>query len=102
MGFLHENITLAYFVFLGELSFDLFLVKGMFGNFGFLSLLAGFSNRKRASLRTPNIEMESLLITEFRQSGNPTEPWTGLILTTSCPKNGLFREQALLVIFVLN
>ena len=44
---MHENITLAYFVFLGELSLALFLVKGLFCNFGFLSLLAGISNRKR-------------------------------------------------------
>ena len=39
---------LVYFVFLGELLLDLFLVKGLFGNFGFLPLLAGF----------PNIEQE--------------------------------------------
>ena len=66
--------TVAYFVFLGELSLGLFLVKDLFRNFGFLSSLAGFSNRTRktylatSSLRIPNIAMECLLITECRQT----------------------------------
>ena len=73
-GLLHENITLAYFVFLEELSSGLFSVIGLFGNSDLLSLLAGFSNRKRrtypatSTLRTPNIGRKSLLITEFRQT----------------------------------
>ena len=72
----------------------------LFGNFGFLSLLAGFSNRKRksylatSSLRSPNIGVGSLLITEFRQTYpatvTHTEPWIGLILTMSCPEKDLF------------
>ena len=43
-------------------------------NFGFLSLLAGFSDRTRkkylatSSPRTPNIGTESLLITESRHT----------------------------------
>ena len=65
-GFLHEDITLAYSVFLEELSSDLFSVIGLFGNSDFLSLLAGFSNRTRrtylatSTLRTPNTARESL------------------------------------------
>ena len=83
-----------------EVSLGLFLVKDLFGNFVFLSLVAGFSNRTRkiylatSTLRTPSIVMESLMITEFRQTYparvTHTEPWTGLILTISCPKKDLF------------
>ena len=36
MGFLHEDITLAYCVFLEELSSGLFSVIGLFGNSDFL------------------------------------------------------------------
>ena len=50
MGFLHEDITLANFGFLEELSSGLFLVKGLFGNFGFLSLLAGFPIEKEQDI----------------------------------------------------
>ena len=46
-GFLHEGITLAYSVFLEELSSGLFSVIGLFGNPDFLSLLAGFPDRTR-------------------------------------------------------
>ena len=40
-GFLHEDITLAYSVFLKEPSSGLFSVIGLLGNSDFLSLLAG-------------------------------------------------------------
>ena len=68
--FLHEDITLAYSVFLGELLLGLFSVIGLFGSSDFLSLLAGISNRTRrtylatSTLRTSNTA--SLLISEFR------------------------------------
>ena len=58
-AFLHEDITLPYSVFLEELLSGLFSVIGLFRNSGFLSLLAGFSNRTRrtyiatSTLRTP-------------------------------------------------
>ena len=69
-GLFHENITLAYFVFLEELSSGLFSVIGLFGHSD-LSLSAGFSNGKRrtytatSTIRAPNIGRESLLIIEF-------------------------------------
>ena len=47
MDFWHENSILAYFAFLGELSLGLFLANGLFGNFSFLSLLAGFSTEQK-------------------------------------------------------
>ena len=65
-GFLYEDISLAYSVFLEELSSCLFSVIGLFRNSDFLSLLAGFSNRTRkkylatSTLRTPNTARESL------------------------------------------
>ena len=40
MGSLHENITLAYFVFLGDRSSAL---CGLFKIFGFRSIFVGFS-----------------------------------------------------------
>ena len=71
-GSLHEYITLAYFVFLEELSLGLFSVIGLLGNSDFLSLLAGFSSGTRrrypatSTRRTQNIGGECLLIIEFR------------------------------------
>ena len=67
--------TLAYFVLFGELYLGLFLVKNLFGTFGFLSLLAAFSNRTRktylatSSLRIPNIfAIKGLMNTECQQT----------------------------------
>ena len=88
-GFFKE-IILWLILYFGRDFGRLFSVKGLLGNFCFLSLLAGFSNRTRktylatSSFRAPNIGMESLLITEFRQRYHATvthsERWTGLIL----------------------
>ena len=61
-GYLHEDITLAYSVFLEELSSGLFSFRSLFGNSDFLSLLADFSNRTRrtylatSTLRTPKLQ----------------------------------------------
>ena len=99
-GFLYEDINLAYSVFLEELSSGLFSVIGLFVNSDFLSLLAGFSNRTRrtylvtSTLRTPNTARESLfdhwIPIDIPCNGDPTKPWTGFILNTSCTKKGLF------------
>ena len=43
IGFLHENVISAYFVFLANLSSSLALIVGYFRTFGFLPRLGAFS-----------------------------------------------------------
>ena len=49
MGFLRENFTLAYFVFLGNRWSALSLTGGFFRTFGFRSILTGFFSWARVT-----------------------------------------------------